>query len=444
MQTIKRRPLRLSAPSWPLALAAGWMASYMAWAQPPVGASAPPTPLSLHSVFEQAWTQQPEARSAELRRTAASATRQAASEWTAEPMALALQAQTDRPGLNNGSREYEVGIALPLWLPGERARKGQLAQAEQAALESRLAAARLRLAAQVRDAWWAWQRTQAELALNQDRLAHAQGLAQDVARRFGAGDLSQADRHQADSAVAQAEATVAEARGARDAALAVLRGHLGGGPVTAAQGIASGREPLPEPAPGLPTGHPAWAELQDQAQVARQAAGLAAAQTRANPELSLTATRGKEQRGERYQQTVSVGVRIPFGSGPRSQAREATVWAEAADAESRAALEQARLAAEIDAAWARLQSLQAQQQAMARNAGLARETLAFYEKSFRLGETDLPTRLRVAQEAAQAQRQWARTRIDEAAAVSALRQALGLLPQLPQPTPLPIHNESKQ
>lgn len=169
--------------------------------------------------------------------------------------------------------------------------------------------------------------------------------------------------------------------------------------------------------------------MQAQAQVARSAAELAATQKRANPELLLATTRSKGQAGERYQQTVTLGVRIPLGAGARSQAREATALADAVDAEARTAIAQSRLAAETQAARTRLAALQAQRQAMARNAGLARETLAFYEKSFRLGEADLPTRLRVELEAAQAQRQLARLRIDEAAAVSALRQALGLLPE---------------
>jgi cobalt-zinc-cadmium efflux system outer membrane protein len=60
---------------------------------------------------------------------------------------------------------------------------------------------------------------------------------------------------------------------------------------------------------------------------------------------------------------------------------------------------------------------------------LAAESRGFFDKSFRLGETDLPTRLRIEAEAADAQRQQARAGIDLAAAVSAWRQALGLLPQ---------------
>jgi cobalt-zinc-cadmium efflux system outer membrane protein len=60
---------------------------------------------------------------------------------------------------------------------------------------------------------------------------------------------------------------------------------------------------------------------------------------------------------------------------------------------------------------------------------LARDVRGFVEKSFQLGESDLPTRLRVETEAVEAQRQAAVARIAVAGAVSALRQALGLLPE---------------
>ena len=64
-----------------------------------------------------------------------------------------------------------------------------------------------------------------------------------------------------------------------------------------------------------------------------------------------------------------------------------------------------------------------------KRAQLARELRSFFQKSFQMGETALPTRLRIELEAGEAQRQASRTRIDRAAAVSALRQALGLLPE---------------
>ena len=400
------------------AVALGWaLAGSAALAQPPA------TPLTLTTLFDRAWAQQPEAQSAALRRESAQAARSGASSWTAEPAALELQAKTDRPGSNQGSREYEVGVALPLWLPGERARKAALGDAEIKAVDSRRLAAQLQLAATVREAWWALQRAQAELGLAQDRLQNAERLAADVARRFKAGDMSRADQTQADGAVAQAEAAVAEAMGARDAAQAALAVWGGGAE------LADGAEPEAVPGAGLPADHPAVADWQDQAEVARRAADLAAVQTRANPELTVAATRGREQSGERYLQTFTVGVRVPLGGGDRARAREAAARADALDAEVRARVEQDRLAADVAAASARVKAAQAQREAMARHAALARDARGFVDKAFRLGEADWPTRLRVELDAVQAERQLARARIDAAAAVSTLRQALGLLPQ---------------
>ncbi|MES2612907.1 MAG: TolC family protein, partial [Pseudomonadota bacterium] len=283
------------------AVALAWaLAGSAALAQSP---PAPP-PLTLKALFDSAWERQPEAQSAALRRESAQAARSGASSFTAEPAALELSTKTDRPGSNQGNREVEVGVALPLWLPGERARKAALGDAEIKAVESRRLAAQLQLAATVREAWWALQRAQAEMGLAQDRLQNAQRLAADVARRFHAGDMSRADQTQADGAVAQADAAVAEATGARDVALAALAAW--GGKVAPVDGAEA--EALP--AAGLPADHPAVADWLDQAEVARRAADLAAVQTRANPELTVAATRGREQSGERYLQSFTVGVRV--------------------------------------------------------------------------------------------------------------------------------------
>ncbi|KRC23915.1 transporter [Acidovorax sp. Root217] len=400
------------------AVALGWaLAGSAALAQPPA------PPLTLKALFDRAWERQPEAQSAALRRESAQAARSGASSFTAEPAALELSTKTDRPGSNQGSREVELGVALPLWLPGERARKAALGDAEIKAVESRRLAAQLQLAASVREAWWALQRAQAEMGLAQDRLQNAQRLSADVARRFKAGDMSRADQTQADGAVAQADAAVAEATGARDVAQAALA--VWGGGVE----LADGAEPEAVPGAGLPADHPAVADWQDQAEVARRAADLAAVQTRANPELTVAATRGREQSGERYLQSFTVGLRVPLGGGDRARAKEAAARADALDAEVRARVEQDRLAADVAAATARVKATQTQREAMTRHAALARDTRGFIDKAFRLGEADWPTRLRVELEAVQAERQLARARIDAAAAVSTLRQALGLLPQ---------------
>ena len=99
------------------------------------------------------------------------------------------------------------------------------------------------------------------------------------------------------------------------------------------------------------------------------------------------------------------------------------------NAYERGAALKAHCEAKLEAARLRVEMAQAQRNAAEKRARLAVESRGFFAKSFRLGESDLPTRLRVELEAVEAERQAARARIDHAAAVSSLRQALGLLPE---------------
>jgi cobalt-zinc-cadmium efflux system outer membrane protein len=420
-------PTPHALPGWRRALLA-FVAAVCTAGTPAQTAPVPPAPAAsgLQALFEAAWARQPEAQALPERRDATQALRRAAQAWTAAPPALEARHKTDRPVRNDGARELEIGVALPLWLPGERAGTQALADAEAAAIDSRADAARLRLAATVRDAWWAWQRAGIDLETARGQLDSATRIASDVARRTQAGDLARADQHQADGAVAAAQAVLAQADAAAAAALLQLKALGGAASVPAAAAAAVAE---PEPPPGTPASHPALAELEQRAAVAVQSAALAATQSRANPELALATTRERGSAGERYGQSLTLALRIPFGGGPRHEARVAAARADATEAQAQLAFDTARLQAEREAAVARVGAARLQLAAAERRATLARETRGFFDKSFRLGQTDLPTRLRIEAEASEAERQAARSRIDLAAAISAWRQALGLLPQ---------------
>jgi cobalt-zinc-cadmium efflux system outer membrane protein len=387
-----------------------------------------PAAFGLRQAFDAAWARQPEALALPARRDAVRAQQRAAQSWTPEPLALEAFSKTDRLTDNQGTYELEVGVVVPMWLPGERSGSAALAAAEGAAAESRASATQLRVAATVRDAWWRWQRARIEVEIARDQLDSTRRIAADVARRTKAGDLARADQHQADGAVAGAESRLAQAEAGLAASQQHLRALAGQDPrAVAATGAA------PEPDPGVALAdvevHAALLELQDRVEVAERTAALASAQSRGHPEILLGTTRERSTFGESPQQTLTVGVRIPFGGGARHEARIANARAEATEFQAQLALERERLTADREAARIRVQACRVQLAAAERRLQLARESRGFFDKSFRLGETDLPTRLRIEAEAAEAERQAASTRIELAAAISALRQALGLLPQ---------------
>ena len=133
---------------------------------------------TLRAAFEAAWARQPEAQALTARRDAARAQQQAARSLTPEPVAMELSTKTDRLNRNLGTREYEIGVAIPWWLPGERGRSQALADAEGRAIESLTTAAQLRVAATVREAWWTWQRARVERDAARGQLDNVRRIAQ--------------------------------------------------------------------------------------------------------------------------------------------------------------------------------------------------------------------------------------------------------------------------
>lgn len=393
--------------------------------------------LTLEAAAQAAIQRLPQAQAAPHRSAAAEALRRASQRWTPEPPALETSLKSDRVGSKAGARELSIGLAVPLWLPGERAASQALAEAELAGLAPSQQAAAWLAVAELRAAWWTLHLTRNEQALMRARLAHAEQLAADVAKRVRAGDLARADQHQADAAVAAAQMELAQAQAAQLQAGQALQALIGPLPSPGAETRLSDQaEAAPDaaaavdPAAALQA-HPLLRELAARAEIAQRNAALNRLQTRASPELSLSTARDRGAFGEPYGQALTLALRLPLGAGERHSARQSAALAEQAEAQAQLSVARERVAAEVQAAQGRAQLARVALQAAERRAQLADEAQGFFEKSFRLGQADLPTRLRVALEAFEAQRQALRARIELAHAVSQWRQALGLLPAAP-------------
>jgi cobalt-zinc-cadmium efflux system outer membrane protein len=386
---------------------------------------------TLSQAYALAWMRQPVMQAAAERENALRSRRSAANALTPEPPSVELGGRTDRWNNQRGATEQEIGLVLPLWLPGERSGSQALADAEISALDGRLAALRLQLAGELRDAWWGWQLASNERALAAQRVAAAGRLRDDVVRRVNVGDLSRADRHQAEGALATAQAQQAEAESAGVAAQSRLHGLLGQLPTEG--GVVA--EPLVNLSPATQLvdasadEHPALRALQARGDVSRRSLELARARTRNSPEIAVGTRRERGVSGDAMEQTWALALRIPFSSGARNDARVSEANADLIESTLQYDRERERLSHERSASASRLLSARSLLAAAELRARLAIENRGFFEKSFRLGETDLPTRLRIELEAFEAERQASRAQINLAQSISAYRQVLGLLPE---------------
>ena len=377
---------------------------------------------SLREALASAWALSPAARSADSRRADLQARERAAASWiNGSPSALLAQ-RSDRFGNNGGFREYEAELELPIWSPGVRGATQRELAAQRLAFEPQQQAARLRLAAEVREAaaGLALARSESELAARKH--SEAQTLAQDVERRVKAGDSARVDALQAQSQVAQAASAEALAH------MALLRRQHQWQALTGLAAAASLEESPPDLAGALAPAHPAVQAAAARVQAAQAALERSETDRRDPMAIGVGVTRERASFGAAGETSLRLALKIPFGTDARNAPRIAAARAELDAAQAERDATERQLQGELASARAELESARRMQAAMAERARLGTEVQALVAKAYRLGESDLPTRLRADSEKFEADLSLARARAGLQRAISQLNQSLGLLP----------------
>jgi cobalt-zinc-cadmium efflux system outer membrane protein len=384
-------------------------------------ACVPLSAQTLRDAVERAWARQPANQAQSARVEEFTAKRDAAQALFPEPPSLVVSNRDDRLHRDQGARELSAAIALPLWLPGEQGRQGAIVSAELDQYNAALAAAKLKIAGEVRDAYWQARLTENELALARRKGEEAAALAADVERRVKAGDLARVDLNQAQAAERLARAALTEAE------IKTFRARQGFNVLTGLNTLPGGEETLAAGAASIDN-HPLLASLQRAVPATQAKLNLATQSLRGNPELELGLRRERGLFAEPYSHSLEVRFRLPFATDARNKPRIAAANAELIEAQAAFGLERARLAAEIEAARRELGQAREVLRFTETRFTLATDTQQLLAKAFALGELDLISRLRAENERFDAELNFTRTRLEAARAVSRLNQASGVLP----------------
>ncbi len=376
---------------------------------------------SLHDAVEAAWMRQPLAQARPARAEEFAAKRDAAQALFPEPPSLVVGNRDDRFHRDQGARELSAGIALPLWLPGEQGRQGAIVSAERDQYNAGLAAAKLKVAGEVRDAYWQARLAENDLALARRKAEEAAALAADVGRRVKAGDLARVDLNQAQAAESLARAALAEAE------IKTFKARQAFKVLTGLSTLPGGEEIFATQAVSLDD-HPLLAPLQRAVVTTQAKLNQATRSLRSNPELELGLRRERGLSDEPYAHSLELRFRLPFATDARNRPRIAAANGEMIEAQAAYELERAKVAAEIEAARRELEQARTVVQLTQARFALAADTQRLLAKAFALGELDLISRLRAENERFEAELNFTRAALEASRAVSRLNNALGLLP----------------
>lgn len=385
-------------------------------------ATTPGNGPTLRDALEAAWVLSPAARSADSRRAEVQARERAAASWINGAPSATLAQRSDRFNANQGFREYEAELELPLWSPGVRGAAQRELAAQRLSFEPQQVLARLKLAAEVRELTASLATALTERDLAARKLSEARTLAQDVERRVKAGDTARVDSLQAQSQVAQA------ASGAEQAEAALKRMQNQWLALTGLNSVPLLNEAAPPASALSRPDHPVLQAAQAQVQAAQARLALTEADKRDPMSVGVGVTRERATFGAAGETTLRLALKIPFGGDNRNSPRIAAARAELETAQADADAAARQTSGELASASAGLDAARRTEATMAERARLSQEVQSLVAKAFRLGESDLPTRLRADSEKFEADLSLARARVGLQRAISQLNQALGLLP----------------
>ena len=403
--------------------------------------SAPLAPITLRAALDAAWALHPVSRASANRSAELSARARAAQSFTSGAPSISLAHRTDALSGDAGLREVEAEVEVPLWNPGvRRATQNQVA-AEVSAFALQHNAERLKLAGEVREAAAQVALARAERDAAARKHLEANQLTDDVERRVKAGDVARLDALQARVSAQQAQGQLA----LQDAALVRVLGQwraLTGQSLAAdlheqqrgtADNISENSSlghgsALANAASSAPGEHPALQAALAQVQSAQARLALTEADRRDPMELGLGVTRERAVAGANLETSVRFALRIPLGGDNRNAPKLAAARAELDVAQAQADAVVRQLDAEVAAARAGLGAARSQEALAANRAALSMQMQVLVAKSYRLGESDLPTRMRADNEKLDADLSLARARIELQRAMSQLNQSLGTLP----------------
>lgn len=390
----------------------------------PMTPSASNANISLAQAVDAAWQRAVQAREAESQTRRARGDQISANSLSAAAPAFEVNHLNDRAHSNAGRRETEVGIAWPLWLPGQRAARVAAADAELKFADFGADAARLRVAGQVREAAWKLSSALAELQAVDAQQRYLQGLTDDVQRRVAAGDLARADSLAARADLLEADAAkndVAQRLQVLKLQWRVLTG-LDAMPAMALSMSADTNAVI------LLDEHPEIRLAVQAVERARKRLDAIQLSRRDPPELSVKYREEAPGLGQGTQRGIGVGLRIPFGTDGRNAPLQAAAVGDldVADANERRLRDQ--LDADLQAARSAVASGMSQLEGARVRATLLRERAQLVDTSFKAGETPLPELLRAANAATQADGALVRQQAALGLAQAQLQQASGISP----------------
>ena len=324
---------------------------------------------------------------------------------------------------NFGFRGWEGSVQLPLWLPGQRKRRLEVAAATKQEAAALTPFYKWRVSGEVRELLWSIRIAEAKAALAQTALDSAHALETDINKRVQAGELAVTDQILARQETLAREITLnttTENLSALRKEYQMLTG-LTEPPANIVERDAQGV--------GLPDQHPALVAAGHRTDLARSVRDQSRYEKRANPVLAIGTRHERAERGQPYDTILALELNLPLGLKGHSAPAIADAERQLTEQQVSYASVQRDIEKQLILAGSEKQRTAQALQLAQQQQRLAAEGIRLIRRAFELGESDLFTLLQARNHALAAERDLQISQLEQGRAIARYNQALGVIPE---------------
>ncbi|MBF4992121.1 TolC family protein [Methylophilus sp. QUAN] len=377
--------------------------------------------LSLHEVLQQVVAIHPQQSLLAAHQQMVQARRTMANSWLPQAPSVGFSHQNDALMSNRDEREWQAQVQIPIWLPGQRQARSQVASLADDSLSQDRAGLQQLAADLLRNAVWDIAMRHSDVDLADARRNTMRSLTEDVQKRFKAGEVAKLEVMQVDQETLQAERLRVTAHAELMHAQFRYQQLTGLNEIPAKlEESLSTREDYAD--------SPYWQAAQAKVKLAEGQRDLTMIEQRQNPQLTLSTRTIQGGFDYAYNSSMGVAINIPL----QSEVQRAPLLANAEQniGDARTQLETLRRQLEnnlheaehnLHVSRQELTLIQQQQAIASENAALAR-------KAYRLGELDLNQLLRLQLLAFEAERSLSSQQLQVQWNIAKYNQAVGVLP----------------
>ncbi|MBL1141377.1 MAG: TolC family protein [Proteobacteria bacterium] len=378
--------------------------------------------LTLHDVVEKTYQRNPRLEVVQARLKHVDAQNNSTqSLWASDPT-FNVSHYNDVLTDSDGLQEFEVGMELPLWLPGQKAARQKTFEQERSIVNASEPALKLEIAGTVRELLWNIALTKNKVSVAKKEWDIVKKLEQDVNKRVELGDLAQSNMilAQQESLSKEAAYQIAE----QEFRHAQHRYDM----ITGLNTLPANYEEVVTDDISISLEHPALKESQKKVNHSAAQRDQVMLEKRGNPTLFVGTRHEQGPTDNGYDNAIGLSLSMPIGLTAYTAPIVTAAEVELSENRSQMEILHRELNITIQDASRELSSTIDQYDFARRQNELSKRNLALSRKAFSLGETGLIELIRIQAQAFAAERNMHQKYLEVGLQKARLNQAKGIIP----------------